>query len=317
MAAEFFGNCQICDREHKSSSSAIAKHGYTIRSGWQEGACFGSGGKPVQVSCDLIEGALEAAREYVERTEVEIKRLAENPLYDRGTVSMVIRTATRTGDVYRVERVTLEIGEKGLPVAKDSSRKTIKTWPTYSGIKTVEAAAKQLADLRISFLKKTIDDAKSHIVYLVDRLACWKPCTLRPVSAAEKEANSPKLHFAAMKFGRETGLCAMSARSSQTWRQTTSDRTRVTCLACLKQLTLLDDLPEKIAADKARDHARKVAAFQAEIRNYQKWIGLPKADAEAVARWTESLARAKVELERLKADAPGECSKIDSIKTKN
>jgi hypothetical protein len=306
MAAEFFGNCQICGNEHKCSASSIAKHGYTIRSGWQEGACYGSGGKPIQVSCDLITGALAAAKEYIERTESHIAKLVVDPLHDRGAIGMLVRTPTRTGDVYRIERVTLELGEKGLPVAVDVARKVLKSWPFYSGVKTVDEAALELATSRISFLRRTIVDAGANIVYLTDRLANWQPSDLRPVSAEERAAEGPRLHFASKKFGRETGACAKSARSAQTWRQTTSDRSLVTCVACLKELARIDDLPLEIAAAKAKDHMRKVKSLETNIREYQKLLKRDRADLEAVTMWTEALTRATGDLEKLISARPGQ-----------
>lgn len=302
MAAEFFGNCQICGREHKASAAAIAKHGYTIRSGWQEGACYGSGGKPIQISCDLIQGAMDAANRYVEQANSEIAQLAANPLFDGGTVKMLVRTATRTGETYRIERATVELSSEGEPVARDAKGKALKSWPFYTGIKTVEAAAEELANMRIGYLTKTIDQSEENIVYLAERLKNWKPTELRPISAADKAAIAPKVHFAAKKYGYNATACASSAMGAQRMAgaNTTANREEVTCAACLKAIKEADELPAKRAAEAEKNRAAAIRDAERDIKDYTKWLKT-ETDPMTVLRWSEDLTKATQRLTELKA----------------
>ena len=48
MKTQLRGNCQVCGREHAASIGSVAKHGYTVKNGWFEGACNGWQYAPMQ-----------------------------------------------------------------------------------------------------------------------------------------------------------------------------------------------------------------------------------------------------------------------------
>jgi hypothetical protein len=303
MAAEFFDHCQICGSEHKSSSAIIAKHGYTIRSGWQEGACYGSSEKPIEVSSDLIEGALERAQRYIYRTKIEIEELRINPLHNSGRIKMRVRTGTGTGETYTIELATVEFNAHDEPVALGPSGKLLKTWPRYGAIKTVADANKDLASLQISYLEKTVGQAEEHIVYLTNVLDQWVPLDLRAVTEADKALSSPKLHYGATKYRLNTSACAMSVSSAKKWRHITSDRSLVTCIACLKFLTCLDELPRRLSAEKEKIRLRDIKLLKASIQTYSKFLAREKVDLAAIAHWSAVLAQSTMALELLVSES--------------
>lgn len=303
MAAEYFGACQICGREQKAHPHAIAKHGYTIRNGWQQGACFGSGGKPYEVSCDLIDAAIERAERYIVETTELIASIKKNPL--PGGTTQALRTEyTRMGTLSYPVAVTVKLDETtGLPVAVDSKDQAVKEWMHYDGVKTVEAAVAELAKEWIKRLRRYIKETEFSLDYMRDRKARWKPAELRPVTAADRAASAPKVHFAATKFGRKTGVCVASASGAQAYKITTDDRSKVTCAACLKELARLDDLPRQKAEAAEKERQREMKSLSSTIRNFQKMIK-KETRPEVVLSYTESMNRYVAELEVLQAKAP-------------
>jgi hypothetical protein len=303
MAAEYFGTCQICGREQKAHPHAIAKHGYTIRNGWQEGACYGSGGKPYEVSCDLIEGAIEKAKDYIARTEEEIASLKKNPLDENGKCTMLRREQTRNGQLVYPADVTVVMGEAGTPKAIANDGKTVKTWPYYGDVKTVDAAVKELAKEWTKVLRGYIRQAQQSLDYMAERLKNWKPAELRPVTPADRAATGPKVHFAAIKFGRKTGVCVASASGAQSYKITTDDRSKVTCAACLKELARLDDAPRQKAEAAEKERQRQIKSLSSTIRDFQKMIK-KETRPEVVLSYTEEMNQYVAELEALQAQAP-------------
>lgn len=304
MAAQHWGNCQICGREHKVSGETIATHGYTIRHGWQEGSCYGSQHKPIQLSCDLIKGAIESAKKYIEQTNKKIDKLAANPLDEHGRITIMTRRQTRSGDLIYPIAVKVEINGKGEPVALGEDGKKVKTWAFYTGIKTIEDAGRDLATKQISYFTATIEQAQESIEMMTKRLQDWKPTPLREISALEKATNAPKVHFAATKWGYKTSFCASSAMGAQrnAMARTTENREEVTCAACLKALTERDELPAKRAAEKENERQREIKFLEKEIKQFQQWIKKGDDDPMIVMRWTEQMNILTADLEKLKAE---------------
>jgi hypothetical protein len=281
MAAEFFGNCQICGREQKSHEHAIAKHGYTIQNGWQQGACFGSGAKPYQLSCDLLARGIEHANAYVAAKKGEIATLKKNPLAEDGKIRMMYRQVTRAGDLIYPILVTVKLAESGLPVAIDSQGKEVKKWQSYSDAKTIEAAIKELSAEWLKHLRRNIKEAEMSIEYMTARLNNWKLEPLKPVTAADKAANAPRLHFAAIRYGRKSSACVSSAQGAQTYKMTTENREEVTCLACLKELARIDDLPRLKAEKAAKELASDIKRAERDIKEYTKLLKKAESDKDA------------------------------------
>lgn len=302
MAADFFGNCQICGREQKAHEHAIAKHGYTLRNGWQQGACYGSGGKPFQVSCDLIEGAIASAHAYIERTNREIDELFASPVSTEGKNTIIFRQATRNGELAYPMDVTVRQGEKKIE-AVDNQGVVRVSWGFSSGVQTVEAGQRNLADKWINLLQRTIVEAESSIRYMEERLKGWKPTELRPVTAADRSATAPKLHLAAKKYGRPTSVCVSSANGASAYKQTTTNPAEVTCLACLKEIKRLEELPALLAAQAEKDKNKKIKELERDMKMYRKLIK-DGGSSENILYWTKELNEATHRLLELREASP-------------
>lgn len=295
MAAEFFGTCQICGRAQKAHPNAIAKHGYTIRFGWQMGACYGSNHKPYEISNDRILSAIESAQRYIVQTKEKIAALQASPYQDDGKVWGEY-SEQRFGDK-RSGSLTLSMGENGRVEAKDYHGRVVYLSGTF---KEVAEAARSLADRQISSLTGTIRETEAAIPYMQKRYDDWKPAELRPVSPADREANKIKVHFEATKFGRKTGVCVSSAQASTAYKQTTTDRSKVTCAACLKELARIDDLPRVRAEREAKELASDIKRCESNIKEFQKLIKR-EARPEVVLSYTADMNVYVAELEKLKA----------------
>lgn len=64
-AIQIRGNCQCCGREHAVVDGKMAKHGYTVESGWFQGVCAGKHFAPIQVSRDDTDKLIATVREQV------------------------------------------------------------------------------------------------------------------------------------------------------------------------------------------------------------------------------------------------------------
>lgn len=304
MAAEFFGTCQICGREQKAHPHAIAKHGYTIRFGWQMGECFGSGAKPYEISNDRILAAIDAAKAYIERTKGDIEKLQASPYDADGMVWA--KAAERRYDESRLMRVTLGLSEKGAIEAKDQWGRVVYL-DMAAAAETIDEAARALAVRQMAALRRAIAEAETSIPYLQARHDAWKPAELRPVTPADRDAKAIKVHMAVKRYGRTTGICVASASGAQAYKMTTEDRAKVTCAACLKELARLDDLPRLRAEKAEKDRLAGIKEAEREIKSYQKLIRGGGSD-ENMLYWARMLNEETTRLEALRAQAPAQAS---------
>lgn len=296
MAATHNGHCQICGRQHKVTGSRIAKHGYTIRHGWQEGACYGSGGKPFEISCDLIEGAIVAAKRYIENTGTLIARLQVEPLDEDGKTGAFLTKEGLT--TYHI--VTIHMNDQNkVELRGGYGDRVLKTYPNtgYNAVKTVEEVARKLADTRIKYLTGTIGQSEESIAYLEERKKGWKPAELQPVTDEDKAKSAPKLHFEATRWDYNTTACSHSAQAASTNRSRikTKDLAKVTCTACLRSIKEAAEAP-------ARRRAARIKALTASIK-YAKKSLISEKDPQAIAYLTDMLAKDEPELAKLVAEA--------------
>ena len=77
MKATHKGECQLCGRTQLLPSGQLSKHGYTTRWGFFSGVCSGAHHLPFELSCDLIDGALESVRNTLGRLNEEIAELKQ------------------------------------------------------------------------------------------------------------------------------------------------------------------------------------------------------------------------------------------------
>jgi hypothetical protein len=64
-AIQIRGNCQCCGREHAVVNGRMAKHGYTVESGWFKGVCAGKHFAPIQVSREQTDTLIASVRKQV------------------------------------------------------------------------------------------------------------------------------------------------------------------------------------------------------------------------------------------------------------
>jgi hypothetical protein len=64
-AIQIRGNCQCCGREHAVVDGRMAKHGYTVESGWFKGVCAGKHFAPIQVSREQTDTLIVSVRKQV------------------------------------------------------------------------------------------------------------------------------------------------------------------------------------------------------------------------------------------------------------
>jgi hypothetical protein len=79
-AIQIRGNCQCCGREHAVVDGRMAKHGYTVESGWFQGVCAGKHFAPIQVSRDDTDKLIATVREQVLEMIVKADKVASGEI---------------------------------------------------------------------------------------------------------------------------------------------------------------------------------------------------------------------------------------------
>ena len=79
-AIQIRGNCQCCGREHAVVDGKMAKHGYTVESGWFQGVCAGKHFSPIQVSRDDTDKLIATVREQVLEMIIKADKVASGEI---------------------------------------------------------------------------------------------------------------------------------------------------------------------------------------------------------------------------------------------
>lgn len=79
-AIQIRGNCQCCGREHAVVDGKMAKHGYTVESGWFQGVCAGKHFAPIQVSRDDTDKLIATVREQVLEMIIKADKVASGEI---------------------------------------------------------------------------------------------------------------------------------------------------------------------------------------------------------------------------------------------
>lgn len=73
-------HCQICGRAIKDKTGVIAHHGYTRPGdGYQTSSCYGARHLSYELSCDVIQLAIDANNAWIARTEAALADFLANP----------------------------------------------------------------------------------------------------------------------------------------------------------------------------------------------------------------------------------------------
>jgi hypothetical protein len=304
-AADFFGTCQICGSTQKAHPHRIAKHGYTIRYGWQMGECYGSGAKPYEISNDRILEAIERAKRYIEQTKAQIATLKADPYEKDGTIFANVKYG-RYDSEYVVRRVTLLLNEKGQIEAKDMDEKRVFLRDTGNA-KTVAEAARAIADAQIFMLRSSIAQTNESIPYMQKRYDNWKAAELKPVTDADRAATKVKVHLAAKKWGYNTSVCVSSASAASAYKMTTTDPEKVTCAACLKEMARIADLPRQKAEAAEKERQRDIKRATSSIKEFTKLLKKATTDEDKLY-YSRELTDATNTLNKLNAAAPADAA---------
>lgn len=269
--AKFSGTCQLCGHFQKLPNDRLSLHGYEVRWNCFVGDCPGSRGLPFEKSIDLIEAAIARAKKVAAelRADAPVVRANRDP---KGVEMTVYRMDARRvsdgapmpqgrydGSSFQT-RGTLAKTASGFSFTFTRGDEYVVelgiTKGYYPGDKlepVVEKFRAREADALVSL-------AKSHEEYAAwqtKRIAGWVPHPEKLVPVDEADY-APTLHavneYWTKKSGRTTALCS-STRSSG-YKQTTTDRSKVNCKACLKAL---------VAADAAAIESTKANELVAEM----------------------------------------------------
>lgn len=256
--AKYQGTCQICGSLQKLPNGVLSLHGYDVRWGFFNGTCPGARHLPFEQSKDLIEDAIARAQAQAIAAGLHAVDLDKPATEPRATCQIYrekhqCRTYEKAGYALVTGRIEKREPRHGLRyvVIADDEREYYVHGDTHTGDKLTVASYNNR-----QFAKKRRIDAQLHRDYAewqARRIANWMPSELTPVPP-EVEC----IHFEATIYKITTAFCAGSlsrARMRQNDKRT-SDRSKVTCVECLKKLTSRDK-SEREAAEKAAKRAHQ------------------------------------------------------------
>lgn len=183
MKATHTGLCQWCEARHKLPRGRLAKHGYTVRNHWFEGVCAGSDELPYELSCDLIQASIDAAKEQREHCLVKIaKTEAIVPVVERKAWLYVYRpdlSSRKIGPVYRWEQHELTQQANGTWIYRDP-RGLPQKCPHHGTLEQIVAKGKAAY---LAHLRSGLEDIKAYIQRQRQRIKEWKVRPLERVDA--------------------------------------------------------------------------------------------------------------------------------------
>jgi hypothetical protein len=276
--AEYQGECQICGCQQKLPKGVLSLHGYNVRMGFFSGTCSGANHLPFEQSKDLIESAIERAlaeavrldgfADELDKPAVEPKAFCsvyrdrkqarhENEPTGQVTVQGVIRRAEKAG-MGRWFIVTASDGRE-YSVSGDSREDVLHVATTQNR-------------RHAQYIRSIAHQARDYAAWQTKRIANWQPKELTPVP--EEVA---RVHFEGL-FMRKTPTAFCAAGSNRARNMTmaprTTDRSKVTCAACLRSLASMDkyEAEEKAKAERAaaREKARADKEAAAEAKRAAK-----------------------------------------------
>lgn len=199
--ATHFGHCQLCDSRQKLPAGVLAKHGYTTRWGFFSGTCRGSDHNPIEISCELIEGAQKSAKAQAASLRDEAAALRAYPV--EGTTTAWVRyyhnaryrddksgyrwgqfeIQQASGYLFRaIEPVRPRFGQEVAPIVRSVTVPTGTPWDSDNGYKLLDVIH-QLNGHRAKHLEEEAAKVDGYVRWLQERLDAWAPADLIPVAA--------------------------------------------------------------------------------------------------------------------------------------
>ena len=183
--ATHFGTCQWCGAQQKLPAGKMAKHGYTVRNGWFQGVCPGSGTAPFEQSCALVARSIAWARERRNQVMQNISAaLALDPMGCEGW-----------RHTYHPELYTRLVGsaylwEFGRYEAKCDSEYLHcfvvgdKRYPTHTGQLSHKVQEGNRA--YTAHLQRQVAEIEAYVIRQQQRVNAWTLQPLAPISADDE-----------------------------------------------------------------------------------------------------------------------------------
>jgi hypothetical protein len=184
MKATHYGTCQVCGHQQKLPGGHLAKHGYTIEHGWQEGTCWGSKELPLQISCDLIAKSIERAEMEIQRLIGQIAKLREPATEPKG---WILKTVYHGRSKLQLpEEVDIKTDADGRPYYVKQDRylnrpHTVSAIQLSYTIKTDMDMANYLNGGYATMLERKLPMIRDYIEHQTDVVKNWKPSELVPI----------------------------------------------------------------------------------------------------------------------------------------
>ncbi len=193
------GTCQCCGRPQKLPGGVLSKHGYTVRCGFFEGTCQGTGCLPYEQSCGLIKqfvAAAKAQKDRIQAKQAELRKPATTAL--AWVQEYIMVPARRWGTTGRYEWSQKELTMTTHPLSSGSSYTTFHYTPAENAYKhfdlgkldggygedkattPMEMATIQNRKYAATF-DKTVKEIDSYVKWQTKRITDWKLTDLTPV----------------------------------------------------------------------------------------------------------------------------------------
>lgn len=192
------GTCQICGSFQLLPEGVLSKHGYTVKWGFFQGVCPGSGRLPFEQSTDAIEAQITAVKAQIEYTKAEIAKIEEleDPVNDGSNVWAQVYV---NGYLW-VKSKLVDLLIKDYGTFKSASCSFIVLKPIYGDRDQLHVKPTQIEDynngLRLhtlpewarvqnrkyaeAVLKRSNSQREQWLSWQFDRLLKWAPAPLTP-----------------------------------------------------------------------------------------------------------------------------------------
>ena len=166
--ATHLGTCQVCGRVQKLPNGRLSIHGYTKRFGFFAGACRGECRLPFEESHDVIDSAIQNAKNLIECHRDAIRRLEVD-----GSAKIWKICYNQKGQPWKEFAFTID--GNYLRAEGQSS--------IFLRGRSVEDCVIEENSSRVRFLHRTIAELGKYIAWQEDRVANWKPGKIIPIEA--------------------------------------------------------------------------------------------------------------------------------------
>lgn len=178
--ATHWGTCQACGRRHKLPDGRIARHGYTIANGWQEGTCMGSDHPPLEVSCDLVKKSIVDARAKSVAVAKRVADLRQPATEPEAWVMQTVYVGRKAVKMPTV--VEIKTDADGKPYYYTGRGHHVRAIQLSYKIKTALDMANHLNGNFAAVLERQLPQIAEYIKAQTEVVATWQPRELVPIN---------------------------------------------------------------------------------------------------------------------------------------